>query len=66
MAGKEKKGRKKKSTRLTIEEEEKLAHHVKMYPCLFDKTDKGFKERDCTANSWQQVASALEFVDDGM
>jgi len=48
--------------KLTIEEEEKLAFHVKKYPCLFDKTDKGHKQRDCVGNSWQQAASALEYI----
>lgn len=57
----DKKGKKK----LTIEEEEKLAFHVKLFPCLFDKTDKGYKERECIANAWQQVASSLDFIDDG-
>ena len=42
------------------EEEEILAVHVKKYPCLFDKTDKGCKEKDCVGNAWEAVASSLE------
>ena len=35
---------------------------VKMSPCLYDKTTKGYKEMDVLQNSWNAVAELLEFV----
>ena len=54
-----------KQKKLTIEQEENLAFEVKKFPCLFDKTKKGYKEKDCVANAWNEVASSLEFAENG-
>ena len=54
-----------KSRKLSSEEKEILAVQVKKYPCLFDKTDKGYKEKDCVANAWEAVASSVEFIENG-
>ena len=54
-----------KQKKLSIEEEEILAVNVKNYPCLFDKTDKGYKEKDCIANAWEKIADSLEFIENG-
>ena len=54
-----------KKTKLTIENEEQLAHEVKKYPCLFDKADKGYKEKDCVSNAWREVATSLDFIRSG-
>jgi len=54
-----------KMIKLSLDKEEKLAFEVKKYPCLFDKTDKGYKERDCIANAWKEVADSLEFLESG-
>jgi len=43
-------------TKLTLEQEEILSFQVKKYPCLFDKSDKGYKEKDCVGNAWEAVA----------
>ena len=51
--------------RLTIEQEEILAFNVKKYPCLFDKQDRGYKEKDCKANAWTAVSDAIEFSENG-
>lgn len=57
---------KRENKKLSLEEEEKLTFHVKLFPCLFDKSEKGYKERDCVANAWKQVAESLDFIaDDG-
>ena len=55
-----------KQKRLSIEEEEILAIGVKKYPCLFDKTDRGYKEKDCVINAWEEVAKELEFTENGL
>ena len=54
---------KKKS--ITLLQEENLAEYVKKYPCLFDKTDKGFKEKDVVNNAWDEIATNLDFVENG-
>ena len=52
--------------KLSFQEEEKLSFQVKKFPCLFDKSDKGYKEKDCVANAWKAVADdCLEFMNDG-
>ena len=50
---------------INIAEEEILAETVKGYPCLFDKTDKGYKEKDVVINAWSEVAKQLDFVENG-
>ncbi|XP_057302855.1 uncharacterized protein LOC130637019 [Hydractinia symbiolongicarpus] len=54
-----------KIKKLSFEEEEKLAFRVEDYPCLFDKTDRGYKEKDCVKNAWEEVANSLEFLENG-
>ena len=54
-----------KQRKLSLEREEVFAFRVKEYPCLFDKTDKGCKEKDCVANAWKEVAGSLEFTENG-
>ena len=49
---------------LALADEERLNEKVKMYPCLYDKTTKGYKEKDILQNSWNAVAELLEFVED--
>ena len=51
-------------TVLALADEERLSEKVKMYPCLYDKTTKGYKEKDILQNSWNAVAELLEFVED--
>ena len=54
-----------KQRKLSLEQEEVLAFRVKEYPCLFDKTDKGYKEKDCMANAWKeefQICVPFDFV----
>ena len=54
-----------KQRKLSLEQEEVLDFRVKEYPCLIDKTDKGYKEKDCVANAWKEVADSLEFIENG-
>ena len=54
-----------KQRKLSLEQEEVLASRIKEYPCLFDKTDKGYKEKDCVANAWKEVADSMEFTENG-
>ena len=53
------------TTVLALGEEERLSENVKMFPCLYDKTKKGYKEKDAVQNAWNAVAESLDFVEDG-
>ena len=37
---------------------------ARLYPTLYDKSDKGYKERHVVMNAWNKVAEKLEFVED--
>ena len=50
---------------LNISEEEKLCEVVRDYPILYDKSQKGYKERDAVENAWNEVSSLLDFVQSG-
>ena len=50
---------------LTIKEEEILGEKVKEYPALYDKTAKGYKEKDVVENAWRKVAESLDFAENG-
>ena len=41
--------------KLTLVQEELLSEKVKLFPCLFDKADKGHKEKDIVSNAWQSL-----------
>ena len=43
------------ANKCNIQEDAALAEEVRIYPCLYDKADKGYKERDRKANSWRAV-----------
>ena len=36
---------------LLLEQGKKLAHRVQDFPCIFDKADKGHKEKDVVINA---------------
>ena len=38
---------------------------VRLYPPLYDKSDKGYKERHVVMKAWNKVAERLNFVEDG-
>ena len=48
---------------LCLQEEEMLAEKVKVFPVLYDKIVKGFKEKDAGRNAWEKVAESLEFAE---
>ena len=50
---------------LYLADEERLSEIVKTLPCLYDKTTKGYKEKDVSANAWNKVAEQLDFIEDG-
>ena len=44
---------------LSLKEEETPAEKVRQYPVLFDKTARGYKEKDVVKNAWEKVAESL-------
>ena len=50
---------------LSLLEEEKLTEKIRSYPVLYDKSHKGYKERDAISNSWKEVADVLDFIENG-
>ena len=56
---------KKRSTSLTLEENERLSEAVRQFPCLYDKSKKEYKDKNVVENAWKDVAKSLEFLPDG-
>ena len=52
-----------KMASLSLQEEEILSEKVKQFPVLYDKTVKGYKEKDVVKNAWNKVAESLDFVE---
>ena len=50
-----------KTNTCNLQEDELLTEEVRKYPCLYDKSDKGCKERDRTSNAWRAVDLALGY-----
>ena len=50
-----------KTNKCDLEEDECLAEEVRKYPCLYDKSDPGYKERDRKKNAWKAVEEAVGY-----
>ena len=48
-------------TVLALAHEERKSEKVKMYPYLYDKTTKGYKEKDVLQNLWN-VLYIMEYI----
>ena len=42
-----------------IQDAERLAEELQKYPCLYEKGNKGYKERDRKKNAWRAVEQFL-------
>ena len=42
-----------------IQDAEHLAEELQKYPCLYEKRNKGYKERDRKENAWRAVEQFL-------
>ena len=47
-----------------LKEEERLAEEIQKLPCLYDKGNEGYKEKDRKKNAWCEVEKALSFEED--
>ena len=50
--------------KLSIVQEENLCQLARQYPVIFDKSHKGYKEKDVEENAWQKIGSTLDFFID--
>ena len=49
----------------SLRKDGELAQQVRTFQVLYDKAEKGYKERGVEQNAWNEVASNLEFVENG-
>ena len=50
---------------LTLLEEEILCEKVREFPIIYDKAQKGHKEKDAVTNCWNAMAKDLDFTENG-
>ena len=50
-----------KTNKCNIQDDNRLAEEVQKYPCLYDKGNKGYRERDRKENAWRAVELKLGF-----
>ena len=43
-----------------IREDKQLFLEIRKYPCLFDKSNAGYKEKDGVENAWKEFDNSLE------
>ena len=51
--------------KLSLEEKEPLAEAACPYPCLYDKSNKEYKDKNVCENAWERVIDILEFIENG-
>ena len=42
-----------------IRESEQLFIEIRKYPCLFDRSNAGYKEKDRVENAWKEIDNSL-------
>ena len=47
------------SMKCNLQEEEKLCVEVEKYPCLYDKQNKGYKDKERKKNAWRKIDEEL-------
>ena len=52
----------KRSTALSLQENEELAEAVRTFPCLYGKSKKEYKDKNVVQNAWKEVADQLDFI----
>ena len=45
--------------KINLKAEEALASAVEKYPCLYNKADLGYKEKDRLQNAWVEIENTL-------
>ena len=52
-------------TTLSISKKEKLIEAVRLNPCLYDKTDPDFKDKNVKVNTWKKIAREIDLTEKG-
>ena len=52
------------ASKCNLQEDERLAVEVEKYLCLYDKADKGYKEKDRKENAWRTIDEELGLEED--
>ena len=42
-----------------IREDEQLSNEIRKYPCLFDKSNAGYKEKNLIETAWKEIDNSL-------
>ena len=50
---------------LALKDEEILAKQVHKDPCLYNRKNESYDERDVVRNAWEKVAEHLTFLENG-
>ena len=45
-----------------MQEEEKIAEKIQQFPCLYDKSNEGYKEKDREKNAWRECSLLNEIT----
>ena len=53
-------------SKLSLRQEERLSEEVKKYPVLYNKSHKGYMEKDAVRNAWEEISEKFEFLENGM
>ena len=48
---------------VSLVDEDTLSETVRNFPLLYDKSKKGYKERDAVQNTWTEVARSLDVIE---
>ena len=47
-----------------ISEDEQLSIEIRKYPCIFDKSNVGYKEKDRVENAWKEIDYFMILITD--
>ena len=47
------------SNKCNLQGDERLSIEVEKYPCLYNKSEKGYKEKDRKKNAWKKIEEEL-------
>ena len=52
--------------KVSLQFKKKICELVRQFPVIFDKSNKGYKEKDAEVKFWNEITNSLDFINDGM
>ena len=49
---------------LNLLKEEELSEAIRSYPVIYDKRNRGYKDKNIVNNAWKEFVDSLDFVED--